>query len=80
MVTAHLQENWSRWSGLNRRPTLYESVALPLSYIGERDRARIWPATCPEGRVVYIKRFSSGGKSKVWPLELRGSRRSARYL
>lgn len=25
---------WSRWPGLNRRPTLYESVALPLSYIG----------------------------------------------
>src|SRR5207249_10904753 len=26
--------NWSQWSGLNRRPTVYESVALPLSYIG----------------------------------------------
>ena len=25
---------WSRWSDLNRRPTLYERVALPLSYIG----------------------------------------------
>ncbi len=25
---------WSRWSELNRRPTLYERVALPLSYIG----------------------------------------------
>ena len=24
----------SRWSDLNRRPTLYERVALPLSYIG----------------------------------------------
>ena len=26
---------WSRWPGLNRRPTVYETVALPLSYIGE---------------------------------------------
>jgi hypothetical protein len=26
--------NWSQWSGLNRRPTVYETVALPLSYIG----------------------------------------------
>ena len=25
---------WSRWSGLNRRPTVYETVALPLSYTG----------------------------------------------
>ena len=25
---------WSQWSGLNRRPTVYETVALPLSYIG----------------------------------------------
>ena len=25
---------WSRWPGLNRRPTVYETVALPLSYIG----------------------------------------------
>ncbi len=25
---------WSRWSDLNRRPTDYESIALPLSYIG----------------------------------------------
>src|SRR5207237_3492345 len=25
---------WSQWSGLNRRLTVYETVALPLSYIG----------------------------------------------
>ena len=25
---------WSQWSGSNRRPTVYETVALPLSYIG----------------------------------------------
>jgi hypothetical protein len=29
---------WSRWPGLNRRPTVYETVALPLSYIGEVGR------------------------------------------
>jgi hypothetical protein len=28
------EEKWSQWSGLNRRPTVYETVALPLSYIG----------------------------------------------
>jgi hypothetical protein len=27
-------EEWSQWPGLNRRPTVYETVALPLSYIG----------------------------------------------
>ncbi len=26
--------SWSQWPGLNRRPTVYETVALPLSYIG----------------------------------------------
>ena len=31
----------SRWSDLNRRPTLYESVALPLSYIGMLRRASL---------------------------------------
>ena len=29
------QDWWSRWSGLNRRPTVYETVALPLSYTGK---------------------------------------------
>ncbi len=28
------QQKWSRWSELNRRPIDYESIALPLSYIG----------------------------------------------
>src|SRR5271165_390448 len=27
-------KEWSQWPGLNRRPTVYETVALPLSYIG----------------------------------------------
>ena len=26
--------SWSRWWDLNPRPLLYESIALPLSYIG----------------------------------------------
>ena len=25
---------WSQWSGLNRRPAVYETAALPLSYTG----------------------------------------------
>ena len=28
---AHIPESWSRLSDLNRRPMLYESIALPLS-------------------------------------------------
>ncbi len=28
------RRKWSQWSGLNRRPTVYETVALPLSYTG----------------------------------------------
>jgi hypothetical protein len=30
---------WSQWPGLNRRPTVYETVALPLSYIGVQNSA-----------------------------------------
>jgi len=26
-----LRCKWSQWPGLNRRPTVYETVALPLS-------------------------------------------------
>ena len=29
---------WSQLSGLNRRPTVYKTVALPLSYAGKDDR------------------------------------------
>ncbi len=31
-----VSEGWSQWPGLNRRPTVYETVALPLSYIGNQ--------------------------------------------
>ena len=30
------EEVFSRWADLNRQPTDYKSVALPLSYIGPR--------------------------------------------
>ena len=30
------KSGWSQWWGLNPRPTVYETVALPLSYIGLR--------------------------------------------
>ena len=33
-LSGEMSFNWSQWSGLNRRPTVYETVALPLSYIG----------------------------------------------
>ncbi len=36
---------WSQWPGLNRRPTVYETVALPLSYIGIRTKAGIRPSS-----------------------------------
>ena len=32
--------NWSQWSGLNRRPAVYETAALPLSYTGLRGLAK----------------------------------------
>ncbi len=46
--------NWCPQSGLNRRPTAYKAVALPLSYAGERNlatkkprcRARLLKAWC----------------------------------
>src|SRR5678810_979114 len=34
-----VRAKWSQWPGLNRRPTVYETVALPLSYIGTHARA-----------------------------------------
>ena len=34
---------WSQWPGLNRRPTVYETVALPLSYIGVLAEVAMYP-------------------------------------
>ena len=31
-------EGWSQRLGLNQRPALYESAALPLSYVGTDGR------------------------------------------
>ena len=53
---------WSQWPGLNRRPTVYETVALPLSYIGvtiARGRGRI-PASLG---FLYYDKVEGRGKS-----------------
>ena len=34
------KKKWSQWSGLNRRPAVYETAALPLSYTGLRGLAK----------------------------------------
>lgn len=34
--------SWSQWPGLNRRPTVYETVALPLSYIGTLPHSKLY--------------------------------------
>ncbi len=33
-IASERGKSWSRWSGLNRRPAVYETAALPLSYTG----------------------------------------------
>jgi hypothetical protein len=46
---------WSRQSDLNRRPTVYKTVALPLSYAGRNrlvGRAGFEPAKA-QGHLVY---------------------------
>jgi hypothetical protein len=53
---------WSRWPGLNRRPTVYETVALPLSYIGE-----VRPVLVPEsGRPCKSPSCSERRKCEEW--------------
>jgi hypothetical protein len=54
-------DNWSRWSGLNRRPTVYETVALPLSYTGESMET---PAGALDAGVLVVA-HSLPGKSQV---------------
>jgi hypothetical protein len=39
-MVVFLVELWSRRVGLNHRPTIYETVALPLSYAGSRQERR----------------------------------------
>ena len=61
---------WSQWSGLNRRPTVYETVALPLSYIGFKSQGErssgpnIRPGlTHRKPRRGYSGRRKANGKS-----------------
>ena len=46
-VEQRWSEPWSQWSGLNRRPTVYETVALPLSYIGLQRAVKLMPTRIP---------------------------------
>jgi hypothetical protein len=46
---------WSQWSGLNRRPTVYETVALPLSYTGPRPSTAAVQIDRPDARDAKIK-------------------------
>src|SRR5690349_3281109 len=59
---------WSQWPGLNRRPTVYETVALPLSYIGVPIAAR--PALAKDARrlqtAFLITRRREKGKRTKW--------------
>src|SRR5215510_12774960 len=48
--------NWSQWWGLNPRPTVYETVALPLSYTG----AQAWLRY--RRRIERGKLFSGSGR------------------
>ena len=59
LKTVHLQSSeWSQWPGLNRRPTVYETVALPLSYIGifQIDRDASEPHHDPH-RIIGFQRI-----------------------
>src|SRR6267154_3672897 len=64
-----LLKTWSRRPGLNRRPTDYESVALPLSYVGLRNyQARIIaafpPGKAPRGGSVVTRNVSPGAAQR----------------
>lgn len=77
--------NWSRWSGLNRRPTVYETVALPLSYTGLgagtfRLGAYPSPGDLPECDVRLRQRrngtrnwMNTGTNPSVKPMTVEGS-------
>ena len=60
---------WSQWSDLNRRPIDYESIALPLSYIGRRThQCRTTPGS-PGGNhhAGMNDRQSRGAVAGWWP-------------
>ncbi len=57
------QDRWSRWSDSNRRPSLYKSVALPLSYIGMADSC----SSCPSPKAKRAADWRSEGESnRLW--------------
>ena len=47
---------WSRHSDLNRGPAVYETAALPLSYVGARPSIEAAPGRRPDGRDQAILR------------------------
>ena len=52
-------EKWSQWWGLNPRPTVYETVALPLSYTG------LAPEVLGTSEAVFLKGRRPSGKPQV---------------
>src|SRR5690349_10873119 len=60
---------WSQWPGLNRRPTVYETVALPLSYIGLKQLLTGSPLRPGTGRGPAEKPYSYS-RSRVSGQEL----------
>src|ERR1051325_2793132 len=63
-LDAQSVRSWSQWSGLNRRPTVYETVALPLSYIGITDRT---PSVAPAFRRTHRSSVTLSVKSSDGP-------------
>ena len=82
-----LKKTWSRRVGLNHRPTVYETVALPLSYAGSRQNTeksenRNRPATLigriADGVVYTFRHLASSTKvARNWEGNIRSSSRLA---
>jgi hypothetical protein len=66
---------WSHESGLNRRPTVYKTVALPLSYRGLRHFDNIFPRpfTIPTflWRIFFIFRRDFFAETASFALQAR---------
>src|SRR5688572_26572645 len=54
---------WSQWWGLNPRPTVYETGALPLSYIGHRKKM---PEPESPATLWFIIRWLARVKRLLW--------------
>jgi hypothetical protein len=46
-ITDSCEKNWSRHSDLNRGPAVYETAALPLSYVGPDAHGSPWSQRAP---------------------------------